>query len=323
MDAFSKVSGVRWCPATGEILITAVHVDAPHPDVLAGRRGDLRLDRCIPADGRWQRVWSGYAHDPVCVGEGYAVHRGAGVTLLDRSGAVQREIKVGRFNWGSPALSVNYADDRLAWTRWVGDAMKPRVEHLSDGSSVQARNSVFRYGWWDDDTLVYYYGSGLRLLDVTRGKTRTGPWDLGTIVREQLVGAPPEFQALASAPSDSTWESFGFLKVDAASLWFTAFLATKGGPKGSPHRVEGLFHINRITQEATLKSYVVDRQHFGMVEVLPDGSAVITVNTYATNSATLVASDRRFVGPSAHLLADGWFPARESHEPSFAFQMPA
>ena len=176
MGAFSQVSSVRWCPGAGEIVLTAVHVDGVRPDVRGGQRGDLRLYRCLPADGRWERVWPGYAHDPVCLPDGYAVHRGAGVTLLDHSGAVQRDIKVGRFNWGPPSLSVNYAGDRVAWARWVGDHQKARVENLADGTSFQSRHSVYRYGWWDDRTLIYYLGTGLRLLDVTTGKTRAVPW---------------------------------------------------------------------------------------------------------------------------------------------------
>jgi hypothetical protein len=322
---FSNISALRWCPEPGELIITAVQADGVRPDVRGNLRGDLRLHRCAPAAGRWEQVWSGYAHDPICLPDGYAVHRGAGVTILDHSGGVEREIKVGRFNWGPPSLSVNYAGDRVAWTRWVGDDQKPRLENLSDGTSSQARSSVYRYGWWDDRTLAYYHGTGLRLLGITSGRTRALPWDLRAALHDQVVGAPPEFVRLASAPRDATWESFGELIVDSAGIWFTAFLAAtpalQTGWEG-PTRVEGLFRLSRDLQHAALHTHVVNRRHMGSVTVLPDGSAAIEVLTY-DDQVRVAHRELEFVGLSRGLLAEGWMPAPESHQPSFAFhQMP-
>ena len=66
-----------------------------------------------------------------------------------------------------------------------------------------------------------------------------------------------------------------------------------------------------------MRSYVVGPQRMGEVAVLADGSATIAVGTWAGKS------ERKCVGPSRALLADGWTPVPESHEPSFAFhQMP-
>lgn len=165
------------------------------PDVGANDRGDLRLFRCDPYDGVWQQVYRGYAHDPVCLPDGgYVVHRGAGLTLLDGQGAVVREVKVGRFSWGPPSLSVSPAGDTIAWVRWRGDAQQLCVESVEPGRSTQFRTRIFRYAWLDSQTLIYVHGVRPRLLDIASGATRRFGPGLRNNVRQGVAGATAQLR---------------------------------------------------------------------------------------------------------------------------------
>ncbi|MBX6723757.1 MAG: hypothetical protein IRY92_11080 [Dactylosporangium sp.] len=197
--------------------MTAVPAGRPIPDVLANDRGDLRLFRCDPRDGVWHQVYRGYAHDPVCLpGGGYVVHRGAGLTLLDGQGVIVREVRVGRFNWGPPSLSVSPAGDTVAWVRWRGDDRRVCVEGVEPGRSTEFRTSVFRYAWLDPQSLIYIYGAGPRILELASGKTRR----FGSGLRNQLrrgmvVEATEELLALAELPADQVWEFYATSRLSA------------------------------------------------------------------------------------------------------------
>jgi hypothetical protein len=183
MVGFSMVSALRWSDQ-GELVASAVRADGRPPDVRGDHRGDLRLFRCRPGDG-WQQLGRGYAHDPVCLVDGsYAVHRGAGLAFLDDDGTVVREVKVGRFNWGPPSLSVGPTGHDVAWVRWKGSSQKLCVERVTPDRSDQFRPSLYRYAWLDEQTVLYVFGSGLRLLDLETGKTRR--------VRPAPSGAGPQ-----------------------------------------------------------------------------------------------------------------------------------
>lgn len=320
LSEFSQVSALRWSAQESEVLVTAVSVDGARPDPRNGKRGDLRLFRCQPVAGRWEQVSTRYAHDPVCIPGGYAVHNGSGLTLIDRSGRVDRDVKVGRFSWGPPSLAINAAGDRVAWTRWVGDDAKVHVESVADGTSFRGRSSVYRYGWWDDSTLVYYLGSGLRLLDVMSGRSRAVALDLRRAVVEQLDDGPSELTELATADRDSTWESFDDLRVDDQNLWFVAQLAHRDTDR--PSRVQALYRWGRTTGLLTLSAWVGPDEKIEDFAVLPDCSAVLTVALY--DQLRVVARERRSVGPSCRNLDAGWVPALDSRTPTFGFhQLPS
>ncbi len=153
------------------------------PSVRADDRGDLALLAWKPGADAWQLLYRGYAHDAVCLsGGGFAVHRGGGLTFLDSSGRKVREVKAGRFNWGPPSLSVRPAGDLVAWIRWRGDDRRLQLENAAGTVSVDLRTSVHRYAWAGDDTIVYYLGTGLRLLDIISGRSRALAKNLAALI---------------------------------------------------------------------------------------------------------------------------------------------
>lgn len=312
--SFPFVSALRWCDHRQQLIATAVAAGHRVPDVLANDRGDLRLFRCDPRDGGWQQIHRGYAHDPVCLPDGgYVVHRGAGLTLLDERGAVVREVRVGRFSWGPPSLSVSPAGDVVAWVRWRGDDRKLCVEGVQPGRSVQFRTNVFRYAWLDAQTLIYIHGARPRLLDVASGSTRRFGSGLREHVRQGVAGATDQLRALAESPADELWEFYGDLQVIGDDVWFSATLTERYGPR----RVDGLFRADSGGRHLNLAATMPVGDRIEGFFALPDRSALILVATY--HGTTIVDRRQTAVGPMAGFLAAGWAPLLSSNQAEFGF----
>ncbi|MGW3621889.1 hypothetical protein [Micromonospora arida] len=311
---FSFVSAMRWCDHRQELITSATPAGHRVPDVSANDRGELRLYRCDPRVGVWHQVCRGYAHDPVCLPDGgYMVHRGAGLTRLDRQGEVVREVKVGRFNWGPPSLSVSPDGDTVAWVRWRGDDRQLCVEGVEPGQSTHFRTRIFRYAWLDSQTLIYLHGARPRLLDIASGATRPFGPGLRNYVRHGVVGATAELQALAELPADHLWEYYGALQVVGDDVWFSATLTEQRGSR----RVDGLFRAN---PDGTNLSLIATMAHHDRVEgffALPDRSVLILIATY--RGTTIVDRGQMTVGPMAEFLASGWSPMVNSNRPQFGF----
>lgn len=314
LQPFSFVSTIRWCGHRHELIATATPSGNRIPDVSANDRGDLRLFRCDPRDGVWQQVYRGYAHDPVCLPDGgYVVHRGAGLTFLDHQGAVVREVKVGRFNWGPPSLSASPSGDMVAWVRWRGDDRKLCVEGVEPGRSTQFRTSIFHYAWLDSHTLLYVHGARPRLLDIVSGHTRQFGPGLRNHVRQGVGGATAELQALADLPADQLWEFYGDLQVVGDDVWYSATLTEQGGSR----RVDGLFRANRDGTDLDLVATMAPDDRVEGFFALPDRSALILVATY--EGTTIVDRHQISVGPLAEFLASGWSPMLDSSHPEVGF----
>jgi hypothetical protein len=314
LQPFSFVSAIRWCGRRGELITTATTNGNRIPDASANDRGDLRLFRCDPRDGVWQQVYRGYAHDPVCLPDGgYVVHRGAGLTVLDGQGAVVREVKVGRFNWGPPSLSISPKGDMVAWVRWRGDDPKLCVEGVESGRSTQFRQSIFRYAWLDSHTLVYVHRGGPRLLDIVSGHTRRFGPGLRNHVRHGVGGATAQLQALADLPADQLWEFYGDLQVVGDDVWYSATLTEQRGSR----RVDGLFRTNAGGTDLDLVATMSPDDRVEGFFALPDRSALILVATY--EGTTIVDRLELAVGPVAEFLASGWSQLLDSNQPDFGF----
>jgi hypothetical protein len=314
LRAFSFLSAIRWCGHRQELIMTATPAGGRIPDATANDRGDLRLFRCDPDDGVWQQLHRGYAHDSVCLPDGgYVVHRGAGLSLLDGQGRVVREVKIGRFNWGPPSLSVNPAGDTVAWVRWKGDHQRPCVEGVEPGRSTQFRTSIYRYAWLDSRTLIYIHGAGPRLLDIASGATRRFGSGLRNHVRRGVAGATDELRELAELPADQLWEFYGELQVIGEDVWFSATLTEQWGPR----RVDGLFRADPGGSHVKLAATMPRNDRIEDFFALPDGSVLILVATY--HNTTIVDRRETAVGPMADFLALGWSPLLASDRPDFGF----
>jgi hypothetical protein len=311
---FSSVSFVRWCEEGRQLVATASPADRPAPEAVANRRGDLRLFRCDPREGGWHQVYRGYAHDPICLPDGgYVVHRGAGLTFLDNDGAVRREVKEGRFNWGPPSLSLNPAGDLVAWIRWKGDAQKLCVDAVDGGRSARLRASVYRYAWLDASTILYLRGARPRLLDVATGATRAFGRGLRNHVRDGVPGAIPLLEDLARRPADELWEFYDDVQIVGDDVWLSATLTEQVGPG----RVDGVFRTDPAAGRLHLVATTAPNDRIEGFLARPDRSVLIRTATY--RDTTIVDRGVMTVGPMAEFLASGWAPVLTSREPDFGF----
>jgi hypothetical protein len=317
MDGFSMVSAVRWCPHREELILTGVAVGGriPNASRAVNERGELRLFRCSPRHGgAWQKLSTGYAHDPVCLPDGgYVVHRGAGLAFLDDDGAVVREVNVGRFSWGEPSLSVNQAGDRLAWIRWKGDDRKPCVVDISGAHSFQARPSVHRYAWFDPHTLVYFYGAGLRLLDVASSKTRALGFGLLHDIRTERVETASDWSEFVDGSRGEVWVSYDDVRVVGDAVWFSAGLFNPAAGLS----ISGVFRLDGIAGSLTVTATVDADKHLEDFEAMSDGSLLL----YLAPRPGIEMGERSLIatGPRADLLRTGWLPINESIQPTFRF----
>lgn len=311
---FSSVSRARWCAVHHHIVATASPAGRALPNALDNERGDLRLFGCDPREGVWRQIYRGYAHDPLCLPDGgYVVHRGAGLTILDSDGAVRRQVKVGRFNWGAPSLSLSPDGTRVAWCRWHGGDRKPRLDWLAEDRWTQFRTSVHRYCWLDPDTLLYKHGNRVRLLDCCTGTTRAFGASLRRHVqRGTVTGATDLLYRLAELPSDQIFEFYGEIAVVGDDVWISATLTARQGPD----RVDGLYRTDRTGTQLHLVATVAAGERIEGFTALPDRSALIDIAVY--EQFTIVDRHRAATGPLATFLSDGWTPMPTSHEVAFA-----
>ncbi len=294
--------------------MTATPASGRVPDVWANDRGDLRLFRCDPRDGVWHQVYRGYAHDPVCLpAGGFVVHRGAGLTYLDAEGAVVREVKVGKFGWGPPSLSVSPAGDTVAWVKWEGDHRKLRVEGVGPGVSTRFRTSVYRYAWLDSLNLIYLFGSGPRLLDIASGRARRFGPGLRRWVDRGVTGSTAQLRELAELSADQLWEDYRDLQVVGDDVWFSATLVERSAPR----RVDGLFRTDPAGSHLHLVATLQANDRVEWFFALPDRSVLIGVATY--QGTTIVGRHRSAVGLATDFMTDGWSPIPTSHTAEFGF----
>jgi len=309
---FPFVSSARWAAEQGRVLVTATPVTRRAPSARAGDRGDLALLTWKPGEDAWQLLYQGYAHDAVCLsGGGFAVHRGGGLTFLDPSGRKVRELKAGRFNWGPPSLSVRPAGDLVAWIRWRGDDRRLHLENAAGTISVDLRTSVHRYAWADDDTIVYYLGTGLRLLDIASGRSRALAKNLAALIGgADVPGADPEY--LRRPATDARVQD---LQTVGEQLWFILTLPATGVAR--QRWFTGLFAKNTVDGPARLITHVAPGERIESFTALPDGSAELAVAHY--EGTRITQREQRQTGPLAPFLAQGWWPLRNNGEPEFGF----
>lgn len=315
LDDFRFVSAVRWNPARRELLLTGTSVDHAAPDLSTNQRGDLRLYRSTLDDASWTELSSSYAHDPVYSPEfGYAVHSGRGVAFLDDDGNLVREAKVGRFNWGCPALSVSPSGRDLAWVRWKGDDMKPRVERIS-GDPTEFRTTVARYAWYSDESLLARNGSLPFLLDLASGATKR----FANTVRSDLVDAPslPEqFRELLALPDSRVWEWAGDLAVFGDRVYMD-LAVTEQRTKGK--RFDGLVSVDLNGENPEVLVALGPTDRFEGFDVQAE-SVTLFIATY--NGTRVVNRRVDHLGPDSGFLADGWVPMMTSAQPSFGSHAP-
>lgn len=311
---FPFVSAVRWCAQRGCVLVTATPGGGRPPSVQQNDRGELALWSWTPGEGRWHRLYAGYAHDPVYLSSGgYAVHRGAGLTFVDEAGTKMREFKAGRFSWGPPSLSACPASDLVAWIRWRGDDRRLCLESPDGTTSADLRTSVHQYAWLDEETIIYYLGAGLRLLDIGSGRSRRLVPDLAALIGA-AEGLPDRAARYLRLPAGTCRSSIRGIQVAGRRLWFAMTLFV---PDRSEPRYTGLFARDLDTATTTLVADVSSHERIEAWTGVADGSALLTVARY--EGTRIAGREQRPAGALAQFLTQGWRPMPSSRHPEFAF----
>jgi hypothetical protein len=313
---FSFVSALRWSAERLEFLLTGTYAGRRTPDLATDDKGDLRLYRRRLTDTEWTELHPTYAHDPVHSPElGYAVHHGRGVAFLDEDGRLTHEVKVGRFSWGAPALSVSPSGSQLSWTRWKGDHMKPRIERPGR-AETELRTSVARYAWFSDDTMIARNGGLPFLLDLGSGRSTA----FARTVRSDLAsahGTPDHLRELLARPNREVWQWAGDLAVHDDRVFFDLSVTERrsGGP-----RFDGLVSVGLDGRDPEVEVVLDADERFEGFQVRPE-AVTYAVATYA--GLTVVGRRTEHVGPDAAFLSTGaWAPLRSSSEPSFGSYAP-
>jgi hypothetical protein len=311
--ALPFVSSVRWWPEGERLLVTGTPEGRRVPDVRPNEKGDLALHEWQPGSGELRLLYRGYAHDPVAVNGGFAVHRGAGLSFLDGAGKVVREHKVGRFNWGAPSLSASPDGEVVAWIRWRGDDRRLCAESVSGDLSTEFRVSVSRYAWIDDRRLLYYLGSGLRVLDIATGRHSPLSNQRAAAREADVPDAVLDYLRLPRGQFNLNAHLSG-LQVAHDRIWFVALFAdwerqlpTIGGLFSCALDGSGWRMVAPHEPPSKIRGF----------RVLADGTLSLYFATY--NRTRVVDRFERHIGPLATFLDGGWAPFRPARCPNSGF----
>lgn len=319
IDAFADAGVLRWCPARQEILLAATPRDARPPDPLTNTPGDVRLIRRRLGDNEWQEVYGGYAPDALCLaGGGYVVHTGSRLLFVRDDGDVERELKLGRFNWGPPALSAGPGGDRIAWVRWRGDDARLCGMRIDDASPREYGVACHRYAWRDDASLVFYLGGPMSVLDLDSGATPTLVRRVTVAGRGRRLGHRTLDRYLSGRVDDIT-ESFNAVAVADARIWFGALVSSLSFRWWWLPRFSGIFSVDLDGGDLQLVAAIPKQEQIEGLVALPGRTAVASTARY--RRGWIVERPQRPVGPLAAFLTQGWRPLPTSLEPDFGSRL--
>lgn len=101
-------------------------------------------------------------------------------------------------------ISIRPDGGGLALLKWVGDDKRIGVVDLDSGRGRILPVSCFNYSWWDANTILYVLGSGLKLLDIATGKSKSLLRDLKPLAEGGALDAIGEGWAEAVRAEGST-----------------------------------------------------------------------------------------------------------------------
>jgi hypothetical protein len=279
-----ELSALRWCAERDELL------------ALAGGR----LVRWRFGSDAWDEI-AADCLEATCVSGGYAVLDEQRLVLLEADGRVVARGRAGNFD----SLAANPSGDRVAWIRWRGDDRRICTQRVGEEAPREHPVSCYGHAWLDDRSIVFYLGSGLRVLDVESGRTSTLARSVVAAARGRRLGHRVLDRYLGGSVGEVT-ESFQAVAVAGGRVWFAALVSSLAFRWAWLPRFHGLFSVDREGRDLRLVTSVPRQEQIRDVVVLEDGSAVLDCERY--RRMRVVARPRRTIGPLAEFLADGWEP---------------
>lgn len=317
LSPFAGVAAVRLAPDGRRLAVTGTLEGDSLPSVRGAERGRqglflVQLDGTPP-----RRLRQGWASDPAWFPDAsrLAFYSGKGLASVAADGSDEREhLRLGRFSWGPPSVSVSPGGSRLACVRWKGDDRHIATAHLPSGEARVQRPSCHHYAWFDEKTIAYDLGAGIRLLDVDSG--RTSAWlesvaalaarapavlDLAPGLRPAVAGAPDTFSRVSQAQRAgdrvffSAWVASGAARFDAI-LSLT--------PQGRDPALHLATDRGRVTSYALLR-----------------GGRLVCAHVETADDRLRLSTSVEWAGEGAADVPSGWLPLPERPAPELGFDL--
>lgn len=93
---------------------------------------------------------------------------------------------------GPTHIGIDPGKNTLSFVTFIGDDQRIGVVDLRSGKGRLLPVSCYHYCWWDEETILYVLGSGLKLLDIGAGKSRTLLRDLQPLLESGALASASE-----------------------------------------------------------------------------------------------------------------------------------
>jgi len=169
----------------------------------------------------------GWAQGPVWLpgSQRLAFSNGTTICVVNTSdGSTQELFCFSKAPVAPTEISIRPDGEGLAFLKWVGDDKRIGVVDLGSGRGRVLPVSCYSYSWWDDNTILYVLGSGLKLLDIATGKSTSLLRDLKPFVKTGALDALGEGWAEAVGAEGSI-QDVGATLCAGDRVYFGAFAA--------------------------------------------------------------------------------------------------
>jgi|TergutMp193P3_1026864.scaffolds.fasta_scaffold25972_4 hypothetical protein len=119
-----------------------------------------------------------YGSDSLLISDGNAMHQ-----LTFKDGKYRKLIKFSRIKIGPSEISVSHDLSKFAFVKWKNDNKKLCVYDFNSSSILQFKPSLYNYTWLDNEKLVYNYGDGLKILQISDGKSIILLKDINSLIK--------------------------------------------------------------------------------------------------------------------------------------------
>jgi len=277
-------------------------------------RGDLRLLVCETSAAKWHALGRGFALDPAWFPDSrrVAFSTKTGPAIADVPTGKVDSVRVGRFGWGPPSISVNPSGSRVAFVKWRSDS---RILGSWDIGADEAQTfgiSCHNYTWWDDDTILFQLNGPPRLLDLVSGRPTTFA-RLEQLLEAMRPAAEPELAHIPqSAPhwDPTTGIVWGARLSAHQDRVYADFAVGGGGTEGGA----GLFSLNRDLRDPILHGWFAGWRlaRYHIAETPGLFNAILERGT-----GRQFERKRLWFGPGAEAIGADWLPLSPIRFPEF------
>jgi hypothetical protein len=270
--------------------------------------------------GERRRLREGWATGPVWFPgqDGLAFSDGTSICMADAAtGSVDNVFRFSRDPQGPPSIRPRPDGRGLAFLKWVGDDRRIGLVDLDAREGRLYPVSCFSYCWWDERTIVFALGSGLKLLDVASGKSRTWLRDLHGLDRSGVLEALGGEWAEA-VRADGSHHDLHDIVCAGGRAYFGARVTfpvarrrlVPLGPRTDYRCVEGLLSVNR--DRADLRLYLEGETR----EVVPlDGGRTLAVEVLTHPRVGRTEARWVFLGEGSGAVPEGSSPLPKAAYP--------